>query len=186
MWDPETYEIASWADMDETGATISHLPGALYVDYLVGTGLVSRIQLDDSYDGSATRFIAEDGALVQEGTVTRDPFNYVTYFDDWSRPVQSLLIHEAGYVNYDSPLVVLDERLDDRASSCLRAFVPLIQQSVVGFQEDPTVTNRLIRDIVSDLDSEWKVTEASVFDTVLRMGTEGVVSNGTDLSLIHI
>lgn len=183
MWDPDTYEVESWADMDETGATISHLRGALYVDYLVGSSLVSRIQLEDSYDGSASRFIAEEGALIQEGTITRDPFNYLTYFDDWSRPVESLLVHDAGYVTYDSSLAVLDERLDDRTASCLRAFVPLVQQSIVDFQEDPTVTNELIRGIVSDLQSEWKVTEASVFDTVLRMGSEEIVSNGTDTTV---
>jgi hypothetical protein len=183
MWDPETYDISSWDDVKGTGAVISHFSGASYTEYLVGAGLVDESQLDGSYDGSPTRFVTEEGQLIQQGFATQEPFNYENVFEAWGKPVDYLLIHDSGYELYQGAVAILDDKLDDTARSCLAALVPLIQQSAVDFQTDPTATNAAILQAVEDLDSFWQLSEDSVANTVVEMGRLGIVSNGPDATI---
>ncbi|MGI9595710.1 MAG: ABC transporter substrate-binding protein [Acidimicrobiales bacterium] len=183
MWDPETYDIGSWDDVKGTGAVVSHFAGASYTEYLVGAGLVDEAQLDGSYDGSPTRFIGEEGAIIQQGFATQEPYNYENVFAEWGKPVESLLIHDSGYELYQGPLAILDDKLDDAARSCLAAFVPVFQQSIVDFQQDPTATNGAILQAVVDLDSFWQLSDDSVTNTVLEMGALDIVGNGPDKTI---
>ncbi len=180
MWDPETYDISGWDDVKDTGAVIAHFAGASYVEYLVGSGLVDEGQLDGTYDGSPTRFIAEGGALIQQGFATQEPYKYENDFAEWGKPVDFLLIHDSGYELYQGPLTILDSKLDDAARSCLDAFVPLVQQSIIDFQEDPSATNAALIEAVTALDSFWVLTEDGVADTVVQMGGLEIVGNGSD------
>ncbi len=183
MWDPETYDIGSWDDVKGTGAVVSHFAGASYTEFLAGSGLVDESQLDGSYDGSPTRFIGEDGAIIQQGFATQEPYNYENVFEEWGKPVESLLIHDSGYELYQGPLAILDDNLDDAARSCLQAFVPVFQQSIVDFQQDPTATNAAILQAVIDLDSFWQLSEDSVANTVVEMGALDIVGNGPDQTI---
>ncbi len=183
MWDPETYDIGSWDDVKGTGAVINHFAGASYTEFLIGSGLVDEGQLDGSYDGSPTRFIGEGGAIIQQGFATQEPYNYENVFAEWGKPVESLLIHDSGYELYQGPLAILDENLDDAARSCLTAFVPIFQQSIVDFQQDPTATNAAILQAVIDLDSFWQLSEESVANTVLEMGKLNIVGNGPNQTI---
>jgi hypothetical protein len=183
MWDPETYDIGSWDDVRGTDAVINHFAGASYTEFLIGSGLVAESQLDGSYDGSPTRFIGEGGAIIQQGFATQEPYNYENVFAEWGKPVESLLIHDSGYELYQGPLAILDEKLDDTAKSCLTAFVPIFQQSIVDFQTDPTATNAAILQAVIDLDSFWQLSEASVANTVLEMGRLNIVGNGPNQTI---
>lgn len=183
MWDPETYDIGSWDDVKDTGAVISHFGGASYTEYLVGSGLVDEGQLDGSYDGSPTNFIAQGGAIIQQGFATQEPYNYENVFEEWGKPVDSLLIHDSGYELYQGPLAILDENLDDTARSCLSAFVPVYQQAIVDFQTDPTATNAVILQAVVDLDTFWQLSEDSVANTVIEMGALNIVSNGSNQTI---
>lgn len=178
MWDPATYEIENWTDVEDTGATINHFAGASFVDFLVAAELVDADQLEPDYDGSPDRFIASEGALIQQGFITREPYLYERVFVDWGRPVGSLLIHDSGYEVYQGPLAVLDENLDEATRACLAAFVPLVQQSIVDFQQDPTVTNDLILGVVADLDTYWQLTPDGAANTVVEMGSREIVGNG--------
>jgi hypothetical protein len=183
MWDPETYDIGSWDDVKGTGAVISHFGGASYTEYLVGSGLVDEGQLDGSYDGSPTNFIAQGGEIIQQGFATQEPYNYENVFEEWGKPVDSLLIHDSGYELYQGPLAILDENLDDAARSCLSAFVPIYQQAIVDFQTDPTTTNAVILQAVVDLDTFWQLSEDSVANTVIEMGALNIVSNGSNQTI---
>ncbi len=180
MWDPATYQIESWRDVKSTGAVINHFAGAAYTDYLLATGLVAEAQMEADYDGSPDRFIASNGAIIQQGFATQEPYLYQNTFTEWGRPVDFLLIHDAGYELYQGALTILDERLDDSARRCLTAFVPLVQQSIVDFQQDPTATNNVILDAVGMLGDSWTLSEAGAMETVVQMGALGIVGNGSD------
>ena len=39
MWDPEAYDIAEWADVAATGATVTYLEGLPFMDFLLSEGL---------------------------------------------------------------------------------------------------------------------------------------------------
>jgi hypothetical protein len=180
MWDPQTYDIERWSDVKATAATIHHFAGASYVEFLESSGLVTSDQLDGNYTGAPGQFIAANGRLIQQGFVTQEPYVYENVFTDWGRPVEYLLVHDAGYELYQGALAILDRRLDDAASSCLSALVPLIQQSIVDFQHDPATTNRAILEAVTDLDGLWTLTDEGARETVVQMGVLGIVGNGPD------
>ncbi len=183
MWDPDTYTIDSWADVKGTEAVVNVFAGAAYTEWLVGSGLVDADQIDPSYDGGPARFIAEGGAILQQGFASQEPFNYENTFTDWGKPVDFLLIHDSDFPIYQGAVAILDSNLDDAARSCLGALVPLIQQSAVDFQNDPAATNAAIVQAVIDLDSFWQLTDDSVANTVQVMTDLGLVANGPDSTL---
>jgi hypothetical protein len=180
MWDPATYDISSWDDVKGTGAIIRHFAGATYTEFLVGAGLVDAAQLDGTYDGSPSVFIAENGAIIQQGFATQEPYNYENVFADWGKPVDFLLIHDAGFEIYQGAVSIRADKFDDAAKDCLSALVPLLQQSAVDFQNDPGPTNAAILQAVTDLASFWELSEDSVANTVEQMDALGIVSNGSN------
>jgi hypothetical protein len=180
MFDPDTYDFASFSDIGDSGAVVNVFPGQFYTEYLVGTGQLNADQIDPSYDGGPTRFINEDGALVQQGFATQEPYNYENSFEDWGKPVDFLLIHDSGYEIYQGSLGIRPDKLDDAARECLTAFIPLVQQSAVDFQEDPGATNTAILQAVTDLNSFWVLSEESVANSVAMMDSLGVVANGNN------
>jgi len=40
------------------------------MEFLVGSGILRRSQVDSGYDGSPARFVAERGEVVQQGHLT--------------------------------------------------------------------------------------------------------------------
>ncbi len=183
MWDPETYDFETFSDIGASGAVVNVFPGQFYTEYLVGTGQLTADQIDPSYDGGPTRFINENGALVQQGFATQEPYNYENSFEDWGKPVDFLLIHDSGYEIYQGALGIRPDKLDAAAEECLAAFVPLVQQSAVDFQNDPSATNATILQAVTDLNSFWVLSEEGVANTVDMMDSLGVVANGPNDTL---
>ena len=183
MWDPETYDFESFSDIGESGAVVNVFAGQFYTEYLVGTGQLTADQIDPSYDGGPTRFINENGALVQQGFATQEPYNYENSFEDWGKPVDFLLIHDSGYELYQGALGIRTDKLDDAARACLTALIPLVQQSAVDFQSDPSATNAAILQAVTDLNSFWVLSEDSVASTVMMMDSLGIVANGNNDTL---
>ncbi len=183
MWDPATYDIESWDDVKSTGAVLNHAAGASFPEYLLATGRVTADQLDGGYDGSPDRFIAADGAILQQGVATQEPYLYENIFIEWGKPVDYLLIHDAGLELYQGALTILDDRLDQAARWCLSAFVPLVQQSIVAFQQDPTATNDVILDAADTLDGPWPLGDEGAREAVIQMGALGIVGNGRDTTI---
>jgi hypothetical protein len=180
MWDPETYSFESFSDIGESGAVVNVFPGGFYIDYLVGTGQISADQFDGSYDGSPTRFIAEQGAIVQQGFATNEPWSYEHIFTDWGKPVDFLMVHDSGFEVYSQQLGIRPDKLDDDARACLTAFVPLVQQAAVDFANDPGPVNAAILQAVVDLNSFWVLDPEGVADAVQKMDELGIASNGPD------
>ncbi|MEM9608702.1 MAG: ABC transporter substrate-binding protein [Actinomycetota bacterium] len=182
QWDPETYTgIESFSDIGATGAIINHFPGAVYMEYLIGTGQVSADQSDPSYDGGPQRFIAEEGAIFQQGFATQEPFNYEFEFEEWGRPVDFLLIHDSGYEPYSQTLAIRPDRLEDPAVvSCLQAFVPEVQRAAVDFMEDPQDENDAIEAYNFAIDDFWQLSQEAMASTVVKMEELGIASNGPD------
>ena len=180
---PRYLRLASFSDIGESGAVVNVFPGQFYTEYLVGTGQLSADQIDPSYGGGPTRFINEEGALVQQGFATQEPYNYENTFEDWGKPVDFLLIHDSGYEIYQGSLGIRPDKLDDAARACLTAFIPLVQQSAVDFQNDPTATNAAILQAVEDLASFWVLTDGGVINSVEMMDSLGIVANGTNDTL---
>jgi len=183
MWDPETYDFASFSDIGDSGAVVRVFAGGFFIEYLAGTGQIDPSQFDGSYDGSPTLFIAEEGAIVQQGFATQEPWNYENIFTDWGKPVDFLMIHDSGFEIYSQQLNIRPDKLDDDAKECLKAFVPLVQRAAIDFMDDPGPANAAILQAVEDLDSFWVMLPDGVANTVKVMDDLGIVSNGPDGTL---
>ncbi len=152
MWDPAANpSFNSIVDIGKTNTKVLYFNGATYMDYLLGSGILKRNQVDGSYDGSPTRYLSEQGKVAQQGFATNEPFIYEKAIPNWKKPVKFQLIHDTGYPIYPEALVV---RADKRAehAACLKKLIPIIQKSQVEYVKEPAATN----DLIVKLNSEYK------------------------------
>ncbi|MXZ29928.1 MAG: ABC transporter substrate-binding protein [Acidimicrobiia bacterium] len=176
MWDPDDYDFETFEDIGNSGATVLYFQGATYMDYLVANGVIDAANVDGSYDGSPTRFIAEDG-LVQQGFATNEPFRYENEIDGWLKPVEFLLIHDAGVELYQSAVSVRSGDIE-RYRECLELIVPIMQEDIVAYFNDPQPINDKLDDIVKELDSFWTSSKATHAAATVAMRDLGLVTDG--------
>jgi hypothetical protein len=143
LWDPETHP--DWniiADIGQTDATVLYFGGDTFMEYLVGTGILKKSQVDGSFEGSPERFVAERGEVAQSGYATSDPY-VLQNLPEWGKPVKFQLVYDTGYPNYGS-LLSIRARDKDRFAPCLKKLVPIVQQSQVDVHTKADVQTRLI------------------------------------------
>jgi hypothetical protein len=180
MWDPETYpEVETIADLGELGVTINVFAGGTFPEVLVAQGVLSADQIDPSYDGSPARFIAEGGAIAQQGFASAEPYNYEFVFDDWAKPVAFELIHDAGFQVYSQALAI---RVADHDAlrPCLELLVPIMQQAAVDYANDPARVNAMVIDAVEQYDSFWVYDQGVADYSIATQVALGLVGNGPD------
>ena len=175
MWDPADYDFESFADIGDSGATVLYFQGATYMDYLIADGRLSADQVDASYDGSPVRFISEDG-LVQQGFATNEPFRYENEIDGWLKPVDFMLIHDAGFEIYQSAVSVRSGDIE-RYRECLELIVPIMQEDLVNYFNDPQPINDKLDDIVKELDSFWTSSKPGHAAATVAMRDLGLVTD---------
>ncbi len=176
MWDPEDYDFQDFADIGESGATVLYFGGAAYMDYLIADGRLSADQVDASYDGSPVRFISED-RLVQQGFATNEPFRYENEIEGWLKPVDFMLIHDAGFEIYQSAVSVRSGDIE-RYRECLELIVPIMQEDLVNYFNDPRPVNDKLDDIVKELDSFWTSSKETHAAATVAMRDLGLVTDG--------
>lgn len=180
MWDPEAFSgIETFADIGATGAPVLYFEGSAYMDFLVGKGFIDEAQLDASYDGAPSRFVTEQ--VFQQGFASNEPYKYENDIQEWMKPVEYLLIHDAGYEIYPSSLSVRPERIEDEEdAACLEQIVPLMQQAQVDYMAHPEPINDFFLGYVEDMASFWTLSADGNANAVEVMLEEGLVSNGPD------
>ena len=180
MWDPETYpNVETLADLGEAGVPINVFGGGVFSEVFVAQGIWSADQIDPSYDGSPARFIAEGGAIAQQGFASAEPYDYENTFTDWGKPVAFQTLHDAGFEVYAATLGIRPEQkaeLDD----CLKEIVPVFQQSVVSYINSPERTNAIIVDAVEQFADSWTQSMEITAWSVDQQKDLGLVGNGPD------
>jgi len=179
MWDADEYpDIMTLADVGEAGITINVFAGGGFSDVFVAQGLWSADQVDPSYDGAPARFIAE-GNIAQQGFASAEPFNYEFVFEDYGKAPAFQLLHDAGFQVYSQTVGVKPNQLEEMRP-CLEQFVPIVQQSIVNFANDPARANAVIVDAVETVDSFWVYTPELAEWSVAKQLELGLVGNGPD------
>lgn len=182
MWDPSIHNFENFADIGKSNAKVLFFDGASYMDYLVGTNLLKKDQIDGSYDGSPARFLVEgEKGLVQQGFATAEPYKYENEIEGWKKPVKYLLIHDSGHAIYQSALSARKADLEDeKVRSCLAGLVPLMQQSLVDYMTNPEPMNIKISEIVKELDTFWTDSPELNAAATKVMKDLGLVSDGSN------
>ena len=180
MWDPETYpEADAIEDLSETDATVRYFDGTTYMDYLVGSGQLRADQVDGSYDGSPSNFLAAGGKDAQQGFATVEPWVYENAIDGWMKPVGYQLVADTGYPIYAVSLAVRSEDVKQQ-SGCLAALVPVIQQATVDFFAEPDAANELIVAAVDAYDNGWVYPQGEADNSATQQRELGLAANAVD------
>lgn len=182
MWDPAANPgFNSIVDIGKTSTKVLYFNGATYMDYLLGSGILKRSQVDGSYDGSPTRFLSEQGKAAQQGFATNEPFIYEKALPQWKKPVKFQLIHDTGYPIYPEAIVV---RADKKAeyAACLKKLVPIIQRSQVDYVKGPDATNELIVKLNTEYKGFPYPIEQAAFSVDQQLKLK-IVGNGTNTTL---
>lgn len=183
MWDPETYpDVTSIADLGEAGITMNVFGGGTFLEVFVAEGVVSQAQIDPSYDGSPSRFIAEAGKIAQQGFASAEPWQYENEFAEWGKPVAYELVHDAGFEIYAAPLAIRADQ-KDQLSDCLKKFVPIVQQAAIDFINSPARAVAIIVDAVDKFQDFWVYGDGVANYSVQTMKELGLVSNGPNSTL---
>jgi hypothetical protein len=181
MWSPERHP--DWnviADIGQTDRTVLFFQGErTYMDYLLGSGLLRPSQVDSSYDGSPSRFVAARGDIAVQGFATSEPWRWQHEVKPWGRPLTYQLVSDTGYPNYRNLLAI---RIGDhdRLAPCLNRLVPLFQRATVAFMANPEPTIRLVLGVVRQTRQGYDDSEARSRHAVQVMRTDGLVTNGKD------
>ena len=182
MWDPATYpDVKGIADLGTEGVTVRYFGGAAYMDYLTGSGILSKDQVDGSYTGDPGLFIADEGKSAQQGFGSAEPYLYEMELTDWGKPVAYEYINDIGWENYAQSIATKPENITTYAD-CFTKLVPMIQQSAVDYINSPAHGNEVILAAVDSFggDFGWTYTAGAADYGVATIKADGLQANGTD------
>jgi len=185
MWDKKAFpNFRSIVDIGQTNTKVLYYQTDTYMQYLLGAGILKASQIDGSYDGSPSRWVASSGKVAEAGFATSEPYIYAHELGSGqSYDVDLQLVNDTGYPMYGESLTV---RSGDVASltPCLKRLVPIFQQGLVDFMTSPNATNALIvRDVQSGDASAWTYDAGLANFAVNAMKNRGIVSNGTNSTI---
>jgi hypothetical protein len=168
LWDPQGHpEFQSVADIGQTDTTVLAFGETPHIEYLIDSGILQRDQV-------------ENGDIAQEGFATSEPYVYEHELPEWNRPVAFQLIHDLGYQPYYTLAIRADQK--DELAPCLQRLVPVIQQSMVDYLQEPAATNELIVELVEAYGGFPYSPETAAFSAEQIRGL-GVVGNGDNTTV---
>jgi len=182
MWDPATYpNVKGIADLGKEGVKIRYFGGAAYMDFLTGSGVLSKGQVDGSYNGDPSLFVADEGKSAQQGFGSAEPYTYEHDIKDWLKPVKYQYINDVGWKNYAESIATKPENIT-KYKDCFAKLVPIIQQASVDYITSPDRTNAIILDAVGKFGQAfgWTYTPGSAAYAVATIKKDGLVANGPD------
>jgi hypothetical protein len=179
MWDPQAHPgFKTIVDIGQTDTRVLYYQGSTYMEYLVGSGILRKKQVEPAYDGSPTRFVAERGQPVQQGYLTNEVFQYEKELPQWRKRVSWQLVSDSGYPVYPETLTIRPDRKAE-LSGCLKRLVPVLQRSTVDYANDPKATNALLVKLVKDFGAFPYSAERAAY-AVEAMKKNGIIGNGSN------
>lgn len=183
LWSPDVHpQFHTIVDVGQTNTKVLYTQGLTYMEYLVGSGILRRSQLDGSYNGSPDAFVSTRGQAALQGFITSEPYLYQHEIKQWGKPLTGQLINDTGYPEYFSAMSI---RSGDKAAlaPCLKKLVPILQQSQVDFARNPGPGINLILKLVSEYKTGWVYSRGLAEYSAKAMVQQGLVGNGKDKTL---
>lgn len=170
------------ADIGKTSTKVLYFQGASYMDYLTGKGILKRSQVDGSYDGTPSAFVASGGQYAVQGFATSEPYTWSHDVRSWDKPLKYQLIADAGFNFYQGEIGVRKDQLA-ALTPCLKKLVPIMQQAIADFVTNPTPAEKLILQLVSAYNNGWVYTQGTADYAVATMKKLGIVGDAPDGTL---
>jgi hypothetical protein len=177
MWGPEAHpSVKTIADLGKQNVKVHYFTGAPFIDYLVGAGILHSGQVEGSYNGSPAQFVASGGSIAQQGFATAEPYEYQYEISEWMKPVAYQLVSAYGYDPY--PSIVTRPPNVEKYAACFKKLVPIIQQGVVDYAENPGPANDLIVKLVKEYNNGWVYSAGEATAAAQSMVKNGIIANG--------
>jgi hypothetical protein len=183
QWSPAAHP--TWktiADIGKTSTPVLYYQGASYMDYLIGKGILKKSQVNGSYDGTPTVFVASGGQDAVQGFATAEPYIWSHDVRSWDKPLKYELIADAGFNFYQQAIGVRKDKLA-ALTPCLKKLVPVMQQAIVDYIANPAPTEKLILQLVTAYNNGWVYTQGTADYAVATMKQLGIVGNAPDGTL---
>jgi hypothetical protein len=182
MWDPTTYpdvtDIKSLGTaLEKSGGVVRYFNGAAYMNYLIGSGTLSKSVTDGSYDGTPAKFVVGKGKDAQQGFATAEPYIYQNEVAAWGKKVDFQLVNDTGYPFYPEAVSVRTGDLTT-LTPCLEKLVPVLQQADVDYFKSPDSTNALIVQLVTAYNNGWVYSKGVADYAVKTMKDLKIATNG--------
>jgi hypothetical protein len=178
FWGNPEWAFGSVSDIKDNGAAVLAFSGSAYLDVLESKGLLDANQVDQSYQGDPSRFVAADGNIVSQGFVTAEPYIYENEVNGWKKPVKVLLL-DPDVPIYQNTFAIRADKVDANRA-CLKALIPLMQQAAVDYIKNPGPVNSVLVDYTAKIKGGTQITTAGSVDAVQKMIDYGIVANGSD------
>jgi hypothetical protein len=183
MWDPRSHpEWHTITDIGQTSTKVLYFQTGTYMQYLLGAGILRASQVDGSYDGSPSRFVASGGKIAVQGYATQEPYQYEHELTTWNKPVAFQLVSDTGYPNYANVLSVRADRLG-QLGPCLQRLVPILQQAQVDFMRNPAAAIDAILKANGSYNGAFVYSKGNANFAVAEMRKLGIVDNGPDKTI---
>jgi hypothetical protein len=178
FWGNPDWNFQSVADIGKSGQTVLAFSGAAYLDVLEGKGALDKNQVDSSYTGDPSRFVAADGNIISQGFVTAEPYIYEHEVQGWMKPVKFLLLDKDVPI-YQDTMAIRSDKLE-ASKPCLQKLIPLMQRAAVDYVRNPGPINGVIVDYTAKIKGGTQISAAGAADAVEKMTSLGIVGNGSD------
>jgi hypothetical protein len=183
MWSPEKHpQFNTLVDIGQSKTEVLYTKGLSYMEFLVGSGILKRSQLNGSYDGSPALFVQSGGEAALQGFATSEPYLYQHEIKQWGKPLKYYLINDAGYPVYFSSMSVRTAD-KEKLAPCLKKLVPILQRSQIDFISKPGPAIDVILDLVQQYKTGWQYSKGLAEYSAAAMKKQGIVGNGTDKTL---
>jgi len=183
QWSPAAHP--TWktiADIGKTSTPVLYYQGASYMDYLIGKGVLKKSQVNGSYDGTPTVFVASGGQDAVQGFATAEPYIWSHDVRSWDKPLKYELIADAGFNFYQQEIGVRKDKLA-ALTPCLKKLVPIMQQAIVDYIANPAPAEKLILSLVTAYNNGWVYTQGTADYAVATMKKLGIVGDAPDGTL---
>jgi hypothetical protein len=178
-WSPAEHPgVKTIAQLGKTGTTVLYYNGAPYMDYLVGAGILSKTQVDGSYNGTPADFVASGGKDALQGYATAEPYEYAHEVTQWDKPLTYQLVSTYGYDPYPS-LAALPQNITKYAS-CFKKLVPIIQQGIVDYAANPAPADALIVKLAQEYNTGWQYDAGEAAYAAQTMVADNIIANSPD------
>jgi hypothetical protein len=183
QWSPAAHP--TWKTIQDIGKTstpVLYFQGASYMDYLTGQGILKKSQVNGSYDGTPTVFVASGGQDAVQGFATAEPYIWSHDVAAWDKPLKYELIADTGFNFYQQALAVRKSQLSP-LTPCLKKLVPIMQQAIVDYMSNPEPTISLILKLVTAYNNGWTYTQGTGDYAVATMKKLGIIGDAPDGTL---
>jgi hypothetical protein len=167
------------ADLGKQDIKVLYYSGAPYMAYLIGKGILHEDQIDGSFDGTPSRWVASGGEIAQQGFATADPYQYQYTIKQWLKPIAFQLVSQLGYDPYGDSLATLPANVTKYAA-CFKKLVPIIQQAQVDYAANPVPADTLIAKLVAKYNDGWDYTAGAAAFAANAQVKDGIIAKGPD------